>query len=79
MARGGRGRGEGVKVRELRRVVDGKRAEGVGVADRARAERARKELDEIVGRECVKCGEVAVRGIDEPFVAEGEDKSEWAL
>jgi len=70
------GRGVARRVKELKGVVAGGREE---IGPRERLERAKKELDEIVGRECVRCGEVAVRGVDEPFVGEGEDKGEWAL
>jgi len=74
--RGGGGRGVGRRVRELRGVV---LKAGEDVGPRGGLERARGELDGIVGRECVRCGEVAVRGVDEPFVGVGEDKGEWAL
>ena len=42
-------------------------------------EKAVKELDGLVARECVLCSEGAVRRIDEPFVMEGDDNGEWRL
>ncbi|KAB8576182.1 hypothetical protein FH972_025710 [Carpinus fangiana] len=38
-----------------------------------------KEMDDIVGRECPLCGDVAIRMVDEPFVTADDDKSAWAL
>ena len=38
-----------------------------------------RELDGIVGEQCVLCGELGVKAVDEPFVKEGEDKGEWAV
>jgi len=67
--KGAGGRGVGRRVRELRKTI----TEGSNSAA------ARKEMDEILGRECIKCGDMAVRSVDEPFIAIGEDKSEWAL
>jgi hypothetical protein len=92
-ADGKAGRAEGRRVRELRKIIgdgtggveegaNGKQEKGGATdvfVDRARLERARKEMDSILGRECVRCGDVAVRGIDEKFVADGEDTGEWAL
>lgn len=43
-----------------------------------RAERMRKELDEILARECPLCESVVV-GLDKPFVKEGEVDSSWDL
>jgi len=68
-AKGGGGRGVGRRVRELRKTI----MEGGNAAA------AKKELDDILGRECIKCGDIAIRSIDEPFITNAEDKSEWAL
>lgn len=71
------GRGRARRVKELKGMIGA--GSGLGGVGNGRVERARKELDEIVGRECVKCGEVAIRSLDEPFVGEGEERGEWDL
>lgn len=47
----------------------------------AKRDKMVKELDDLVAESCVLCGELAVKGIDEPFVKESEsrDRNEWAL
>lgn len=67
------GMGKGKRIRELRKEI------GRGVAVGARREGMVRELDGLVAGGCVVCGEVAVRGIDEPFVKSGEDLEEWAV
>lgn len=47
--------------------------------DERRRKEAQGEVDEIVGKECLRCGGIAVRNIDEPFVKEGEDVGDWSL
>lgn len=69
------GKGVARRVREIRGVLEG------GGLEKGKRERLVRELDEILGRECLLCGEVAVRRVDEPFVTEA-DRSEvagWAL
>lgn len=66
-ARGGRVVGR--RVKELKGLL----------GDERRRREAQRELDEIVGKECLRCGEIAVRGIDAPFLGEGEGQGEWAL
>lgn len=56
-------------------------ATAAAAGDKGRRERLTKELDEILGRECVVCGEMAVRRVDEPFVSESDaaEAKAWAL
>ncbi|KAL6712807.1 tethering complex subunit [Lecanora helva] len=44
-----------------------------------RREREGRELDALVAGQCVLCGDLAIRGIEEPFVKEGDDEGEWAI
>ena len=44
-----------------------------------RREKEGRELDALVAGQCVLCGEMAIRGIEEPFVTEGDDAGEWAI
>ncbi|KAK1756074.1 Pep3/Vps18/deep orange family-domain-containing protein [Echria macrotheca] len=50
-----------------------------GMVSGERREAVVRELDGLVASACVLCSEYAIRRIDEPFVKEGEDLSEWAL
>ncbi|KAF2093954.1 hypothetical protein NA57DRAFT_47713 [Rhizodiscina lignyota] len=61
------------KIKELQVEV------GRGMSAGKKRERAVRELDSLVARECVLCSEGAVRRVDEPFVREGEGKGEWDL
>jgi hypothetical protein len=64
------GKARGKRVRTLQREI------AAGGSDRARL-----ELESLVGRECVLCSESAVAKLDEPFVGEGEAevKAGWEL
>lgn len=70
------GRGVARRVREVRAALEtereGRRREGL-VA----------EMDEVLGGKCPLCGELGVKMVEEPFVAEGEEEEEdgkaWAL
>ena len=64
----GGGKARAKRVRALQRDI------AAGGSDKARA-----ELESLVGRECVLCGESAVARLDEPFVAEGEGTDGWDL
>ena len=66
-------------VARSRRIKELQVEVGRGMSAGKKRERAVKELDGLVAKECVLCSEGAVRRIDEPFVAEGEDAGEWAL
>jgi hypothetical protein len=61
------------RIRELQREI------GRGVAGEKRREEMARELDGLVAGACVLCSEMAVRMIDEPFIAEGEQGEEWAV
>ncbi|KAF2084146.1 hypothetical protein K490DRAFT_49808 [Saccharata proteae CBS 121410] len=76
------GAGTGRRVRELQGEVavgggGGEEGEGVGMSAKKR-ERAARELDALVAGQCVLCGELAVKLIDEPFVGAREG-NEWSL
>jgi vacuolar protein sorting-associated protein 18 len=71
----GAGMGKRKKIRDLQGEV----SRGVGVGDARKRDRLIRELDGLVGEACILCGEHAIKMLDEPFVAEGEDKGEWAL
>jgi hypothetical protein len=38
-----------------------------------------RELDGLVAEQCVLCGDLGIKTIDEPFIREGEDTGEWAV
>ncbi|KAL0085724.1 hypothetical protein F4703DRAFT_1851110 [Phycomyces blakesleeanus] len=38
----------------------------------ARTEQLKEELDDIVASECVLCGDIMIKSIDQPFLAEDE-------
>ena len=61
------------RVREIRSVLEGSGVEG------QRREILVKELDDILGRECPLCGEMAVRMVDEGFGVTKEEEQAWAL
>ena len=60
------------KIKELQASI------GRGAAG-ARREREVRELDALVGKECILCNDFAIRLIEAPFLEEGEGKEEWAL
>ena len=68
--------GSGLTVRN--RIKELQASIGRGAAG-ARREREVKELDGLVGKECILCNDYAIRLIEAPFVAEGEDAGDWAL
>ncbi|CAF9919406.1 MAG: hypothetical protein GOMPHAMPRED_001791 [Gomphillus americanus] len=38
-----------------------------------------KELDQLVGKECILCNDYAIKLIDSPFVSDQDDQTEWDL
>lgn len=68
--------GSGLTVRN--RIKELQASIGRGAAG-ARREREVRELDALVGKECILCNDYAIRLIEAPFVVEGEDSGEWAL
>lgn len=38
-----------------------------------------RDLDGIVGEQCVLCGDLGIKTVNEPFIKDGEDKGEWAI
>lgn len=68
--------GGAVKAKRVREVQE---AVGRGTYVGKKRERLVKELDELVGAACVLCSDVAVKGIDEPFVTKGDNREEWAI
>ncbi|KAL9086538.1 MAG: hypothetical protein Q9159_004128 [Coniocarpon cinnabarinum] len=63
------------RLREVRAQLDGKDSKAEG----RKREEAVRELDEILGRECVVCGELAVRGVDEGFEVSKAERESWAI
>ncbi|KAI8370705.1 uncharacterized protein BYT42DRAFT_99785 [Radiomyces spectabilis] len=47
----------------------------------ARTERLKEELDDIVASECVLCGDIMIKSIDQPFIGEEEADvlASWAI
>jgi len=73
MVLGMMGMGKGKRIRELQREI------GRGVAMGRKREGMVRELDGLVAGSCVLCSELAVRGVDEPFITEADDKIAWAV
>lgn len=44
-----------------------------------RREKEGRELDALVAGQCILCGDIAIKSIDEPFVSENDDGEEWAI
>ncbi len=44
-----------------------------------RREKEGRELDALVAGQCILCGDIAIRSIEEPFVSENDDSEEWAI
>jgi hypothetical protein len=55
-----------------------RRADGRADVDRAAAERARVELEDLLAASCPLC-ESVVAGLDKPFIEEGEADTSWDL
>ncbi|KAK5098812.1 tethering complex subunit [Lithohypha guttulata] len=55
--------------------LQGKVSQGMGVG--VQRQKWIRELDGIVGEQCVLCGDLGIKGVDEPFVREGEGRGEW--
>lgn len=57
--------------------LQGKVTQGMGVGPQR--QKWIRELDDIVGEQCVLCGDLGIKSVDEPFIKEGEDSGEWAI
>jgi len=44
-----------------------------------RREKEGRELDALVAGQCILCGDIAIKSIEEPFVTEADDREEWAI
>lgn len=44
-----------------------------------RREKEGRELDALVAGQCVLCGDIAIKSVEEPFVTEADDQGEWAI
>lgn len=44
-----------------------------------RIESLRYDLDDIVADQCVVCGDILIRSIQEPFISEEEEISDWNI
>jgi vacuolar protein sorting-associated protein 18 len=38
-----------------------------------------QELDGLVAEQCVLCGDLGIKQVDEPFIRDGDDTGEWAI
>ncbi|MCJ1306921.1 hypothetical protein MMC25_000565 [Agyrium rufum] len=60
------------RIRELQASI------GRGISG-PRRDREVKELDGLVGKECILCGDFAIKLIEEPFIHDSDNKNEWAV
>ncbi|KAK0732716.1 Pep3/Vps18/deep orange family-domain-containing protein [Apiosordaria backusii] len=67
------GAAKGRRIREIQGLIS------KGLVTGERRERVVRELDGLVADACILCSDYAIRRINEPFVAPGEDLEEWAL
>lgn len=44
-----------------------------------RREKEGRELDALVAGQCVLCGDLAIKAIEEPFISDADDGEEWAI
>ncbi|KAK4691694.1 vacuolar protein sorting-associated protein 18, partial [Lecanoromycetidae sp. Uapishka_2] len=44
-----------------------------------RREKEGRELDALVAGQCILCGDIAIKSIEEPFVSDADDGEEWAI
>lgn len=44
-----------------------------------RREREGRELDALVAGQCILCGDLAIKSIEDPFVSEADDAEEWTI
>lgn len=65
--------GSGMTVRARIRELQSQIGRG------GRREKEGRELDALVAGQCILCGELAIRAIEEPFVSEADDVEEWAI
>ena len=65
--------GSGITVKGRIRELQAQIARG------GRREREGKELDALVAGQCVLCGDLAIKSIDEPFVSEADDDTQWSV
>ena len=50
-----------------------------GIGGISERELCQRELDEIVGEQCILCGDQMIASVVEPFVRENAEESEWKL
>jgi len=65
--------GSGLTVRSRVRELQAQIGRG------GRREREGRELDALVAGQCVLCGDLAIKMVEEPFVHETDDLEEWAI
>jgi vacuolar protein sorting-associated protein 18 len=69
----GSGPGKKRRIRELQAEV----SKGLSVGPQRI--KMVSELDGLVGEQCVLCGDLGIKTIEEPFVKEGEGRGEWVI
>jgi len=60
------------RIRELQASI-GRGTQG------PKREREVRELDGLVGKECILCSEFAIKMIEEPFITDADSKDRWAI
>ena len=65
--------GSGLTVRSRIRELQAQIGRG------GKREKEGRELDGLVAGQCVLCGDLAIKSIEEPFVTETDDQAEWAI
>ena len=61
------------------RIKDLQQQVSKGLSMGPQREKMVKELDGLVAEECVLCGEVGIKMVDEPFIGAGDEVNEWAV
>ncbi|KAK3692065.1 putative vacuolar protein sorting-associated protein [Podospora appendiculata] len=67
------GAGKGKRIRECQVQISR------GLVSGAKRDAMVAELDSLVAAACILCSDFAIRRVNEPFVKDDDDKSEWAL
>ena len=69
----GSGMGKRRKIRDLQGEVN------KGIATGTKRDAMVRELDGLVAEQCVLCGDMGIKMVDEPFIRAGDNVDEWAL
>lgn len=62
-----------------KRIKDLQQEVSKGLSIGPQREKLVKELDGLVAEQCVLCGDLGIKMVDEPFIGDGDDVNEWTV